>query len=1043
MRGINEYKEAAKIRSEAENCKEKSDCVEEAGAEITESLDEFADTMTDLGRDANAMVQGVTAMTEAMDKLKAATHVGELGSTEDVVGDVTDAVEGAGATVTDAATDASKSIQDGVKHTIEDLQTAVAKAQAEAEQAATDAQACTEDVETCWGKAVDKMQADVALAKVKAQLWEAKAAQAAKDAVEPAQECVGDVAACAKKAQDDAAQAAQDVEAAAKQTGTDIQVCASDVQDCFQQAKAKAQSDIEKTTSDLKKCATSASDCFTCLTETDPAACVSALPAPGAKSQLGTNDVFMDIQAAFEDAKAKTEAAGADWQACASDVATCATDTEAKAKAKLEADAAMAKAKAEMMKAAVTNGVTAGMAEFSECTGSSDAIAACANAKVEQAQADAEAAKGDVEACVADGQVCIEKATSDAKDTLGLLGCDDKPEDSDLMAKTSAELEADVAKFKADAEATGAELQACADDFETCGEKMKAKMTADAKMLQAKAALMAKQVQEGTTASSEHFQECVGDVDAVKECISADLEAAKAKSDASWAKLQSCTSSIDSMQSCFSEMGSDVTDTFSLGTADAGEQLESAFADAQAKADAAGAEFKSCVGDVVACGAKMQAKMQSDAEALQVKAELMTKQMQEDATANSVHFQHCIGDADAIKECVTASVEKAQADAKAAGDKMQSCAMDLPSCFEQMGNDVEDTFSLGAEDMVAKHREELESTVAKFKADAEAAGAELQACAGDFAACGEKMKTKMEADFELAKAKAALMQKEVEEGATELSENFSECTSDVPECTTKAVEDAKADAEKNGNKLKECTASVSAMKSCFEELGDGITIPSSSLGCEAEQAAFDAAKSEAQAAAEKVKSSCDPQSEAQDCLASLVDAAKADAAAASAKVALMAEQAKDTTTGVTDDMVAKSKEMAAQVQAKFTKCTADPSWETCKPEAPPQAALLGGSITDDIQECFKDIPECWNKLVAKVKGDAEEAQEKAEEAEQNAEEAAEQAKDDVSSAAKETAAKVQDEADTLKAEAEKLAKEAEECAADPQACFAKLQGRLQ
>ena len=83
MRGINEYKEAAKIRSEAENCKEKSDCVEEAGAEITKSLDEFADTMTDLGRDANAMVQGVTAMTEAMDKLKAATHVGELGCAEE------------------------------------------------------------------------------------------------------------------------------------------------------------------------------------------------------------------------------------------------------------------------------------------------------------------------------------------------------------------------------------------------------------------------------------------------------------------------------------------------------------------------------------------------------------------------------------------------------------------------------------------------------------------------------------------------------------------------------------------------------------------------------------------------------------------------------------------------------------------------------------------------------------------------------------------------------------------------------------------------
>jgi len=222
-------------------------------------------------------------------------------------------------------------------------------------------------------------------------------------------------------------------------------VCASDVQDCFQQAQAKAQSDIEKTTSDLKKCAASASDCFTCMTETDPAACVSALPAPGAKSQLGTNDDFMDIQAAFEDAKANAEATGADWQACASDVATCATDTKHKFKAKLEADAAMAKAKAKMMRAAVTNGVTAGMAEFSECTGKN--AEKCAKAKLEQAQADAKAAKSDVEACVADGQACIEKATSDAKDTLGLLGCDDKPEDSDLMAITSAELEADVDKF--------------------------------------------------------------------------------------------------------------------------------------------------------------------------------------------------------------------------------------------------------------------------------------------------------------------------------------------------------------------------------------------------------------------------------------------------------------------------------------------------------------------------------------------------------------------------------------------------------------------
>ena len=93
-------------------------------------------------------------------------------------------------------------------------------------------------------KAVDKMQADVALAKVKAQLWEAKAAQAAKDAVEPAQECVGDVAACAKKAQEQMARKPRKTsKRRRKQTGTDIQVCASDVKDCFQQAQAKAQSD--------------------------------------------------------------------------------------------------------------------------------------------------------------------------------------------------------------------------------------------------------------------------------------------------------------------------------------------------------------------------------------------------------------------------------------------------------------------------------------------------------------------------------------------------------------------------------------------------------------------------------------------------------------------------------------------------------------------------------------------------------------------------------------------------------------------------------
>jgi len=892
--------EAAKIRTEAEACREKSDCVEEFGASITETIDEFADTLTDLGRDANSMVQGVTNMADAMDKLKSAAHVGELGS-EDVAGDAQTAVEDAGNAVTDAATEASNSVQDAAKHSVEDLQGAVATAQKEAEKAAADAQACTSDVDECWTKAVDKMQADLALAKVKAQLWEAKAKKAAEDAASPVEECFGDVAACAKKAQDDAEQAAQDVEAAAKETGAEIQECAADIFTCYEQATAKAKADVEKTTSDLQKCAGSASDCFNCMSEADPGACISSLTKPGVKSQLGTEDAeedaedsIADIQGDFEDAKAKADAAGKDWQACASDIASCATDTEAKAKTKLEADAAMAKAKWEMMEAAVTSGVTSGMAEFSDCA---DDIADCANKKVAEAKADAEAAKKDVDDCVADGQACIAKAASGVKNAFGLLGCDDKPDDNDLMAKTSAELEEDVAKFKADAEASGAELQACASDFDSCGEKMKAKMTADAKMAQAKAALMAKQVEEGTTASSEHFQECVGDVDAVKKCIADDVEAAKAKSEGSWAKLQSCTASMDALQSCFSEL----TNTFSLG------EGEDVVAQAEAKASAAGDELKNCFGDVAECGEKMQAKMQADVDALKTKADLMAKQAQEDATASSAQFEHCVGGADAMKECVTASVEKAKSDAEDAENKTKACFEDLPACFSKMFGKVKDTFS---------------------------------------------------------------------------------------------------------------------------------------LGCHAEQEAFDAAQSEAQAAAEKVKSTCDPQSELQECLSSLVDAAKADAAAASAKVTLMAEQAKDSASGVTDDMVADAQGAADAAQAKFDKCSANPSWENCKPEAPPQAALLGGSITEDIQECFSDVPECWNKLVGKTKKDAEDAEAKAKEAEQNAEAAAEDAKNDTSSAAKDAAAKVQEEADALKAKAEELGKEAQECASDPQACFQKLQGRL-
>ena len=599
--------------------------MEEAGASLTKDLDEFADTLTDLGRDVNAMVQGATDIAGAVKDLKSATNVGQLG-TEDVANDASDAAE-----------DAADSVKDAAKHSIEELQGAVAKAQEEAEQAAKDVQECTEDVESCWNKAVDKMQADAALAKVKAQLWEAKAKKAAEDAVEPMQECTGDVEACAKKAQDDAAQAAQDIEDAAAQTGTDVQVCASDVKDCFEKAKAQADDDFTKTSSDLQKCAASASECFSCLTESDPAACISALPAPGAPP--------------------------------------------------------------------------------------------------------------------------------------------------------------------------GAKLE--------------------------------------------------------------------------------------------------------LGTE---QDVEDVLADTQAAVTDANAKFESCVGDVVACGEKMQDKLKADAAALKAKADLMEEQIQEDATANSAYFEHCVGDVDAVKECVTNSVEDAKDKAEAASAKAQECAVEVSGCFEEMRLNIQGDISLGdVEDIIANP-------------------------------------------------------------------------------------------------------------------------PRSSLGCEAEQAAFDAAQSEAQEAAQKVQTSCNGQSDSQECLTSLVEAAKADAAAASAKVALLTEQAKDSTSGVTDDMVAKSQEMADEIQAKYVRCSENPSWETCKPEDP----LLGGSITDDIKECFSDIPECWNKLVGKMKKDAEDAEEKAEEAGDKAKEAAEKAKDDASAATSETAKKAQEEADALKAKADEMAKDAEECAKDPQGCFDKL-----
>ena len=83
-------------------------------------------------------------------------------------------------------------------------------------------------------------------------------------------------------------------------------------------------------------------------------------------------------------------------------------------------------------------------------------------------------------------------------------------------------------------------------------------------------------------------------------------------------------------------------------------------------------------------------------------------------------------------------------------------------------------------------------------------------------------------------------------------------------CVTKAVKDAKDKAEAAGAKVQECADNVSG---CFEEmrnniqedisLGDVEDIianpPRSSLGCEAEQKAFDAAQSEAQEAAQRSK----------------------------------------------------------------------------------------------------------------------------------------------------------------------------------------------
>ena len=59
-------------------------------ASITKDLDEFADTLTDLGRDVNAVMQGAMDIADAVKDLKSATNVGQLG-TEDVANDASDA----------------------------------------------------------------------------------------------------------------------------------------------------------------------------------------------------------------------------------------------------------------------------------------------------------------------------------------------------------------------------------------------------------------------------------------------------------------------------------------------------------------------------------------------------------------------------------------------------------------------------------------------------------------------------------------------------------------------------------------------------------------------------------------------------------------------------------------------------------------------------------------------------------------------------------------------------------------------------------------
>jgi len=823
--------EAAKLRSEAERCKETHDCVEEFGLDVTNALDGAADGLTDIGRDANELMQGVTdgldqldalskihlpnmqrlrdaklgedsvdvvqtvtdavqdavetvtdAATDAGDAITdAATDAGDAVSdaTDEVVetvtdaaADVTDAVSEIPATVTDAATDASDAVTDAAadaaeaiksipaetKKSIEELEASIEQAKADSEAAAADAAACTEDVQACWDKAVDKMEADVVLAKLKAKMWEAKASKAMQDAVAPTEECVEDVAACAKKAQDDAAKAAEDVQSAAEQIGTDIQTCANDVPDCFTQAAKQAKADVQSTTSDMAKCIGSPSDCVKCLSETDPASCIAGLPSISATVQLGEGDVVADalepLKTAFADAKAQSEAATAKWEACAADIASCASDTEAKAKAKLDADASMFKAKADLMSAEIAAGITDGVGSAKVCA--SDVVD-CSKDALEKAQAKAQKAADAAAACAADGQLCIEKAVGPIAKPFENLA------QTELMQKTATELEAVVAETKAAADAAGADFATCVADLVTCGDekmtKFKTKMEADMNAAQAKAALMSKQVEDKATQNSEAFAQCVGGPGAMKTCITGTLDKAQDDATEMKDKFVACTASVTALQGCFADIGA-------LGT---GTDVTSACAPKSSAPGCIDALKDAAAVDLAAAKAKVVALI-ADSQ----------------ASVNGVTAD-MVADAKAIQ-----AAEEARWAACSAAPSWETCKPVIPPTKKTKGTKGYMTGSkLG----------DAQSVMDKAWDD-------LKKCVQDIPACWDKAvgSSKAKADEAAAEAEAAV------EAA---KEDTVKCADDVPDCLTTAAAEAQANAEALAKEAEECAADPQA---CFKKM---------------------------------------------------------------------------------------------------------------------------------------------------------------------------------------------------------------------------------